>query len=92
MQLLTGDYVTQNVSIGFTWFFPAKLQRIRAQRGEDQGSRRTGSAQCERRALKETVRENIIQWWLQLNLVLRGSVCRSHSHLVIGKQTYAIRF
>lgn len=54
MQLLTGDYIAQDVSIGFTRFFPAELQRIRAQRCEDQGSWCTGSAQSERRALEET--------------------------------------
>lgn len=53
VQLLTGDYIAQNVSVGFTRFFPAELQRIRAQRCEHQGSRRTGSAQSERRAFKE---------------------------------------
>lgn len=45
MQLFTSDYIAQDVSVGFTRFLPAELQGIRAQSGEDQGARGTGSAQ-----------------------------------------------
>lgn len=53
MQLLAGDYIAQDVSVGFTWFLPAELQGIGAQGGEDQGARGTGSAQSKWRAYRQ---------------------------------------
>lgn len=53
MQLFAGDYVAQDVSVGFPRFLPAELQGIRAQSSEDQGARGTGSAQSKWRAYSE---------------------------------------
>lgn len=52
MQLFAGDYVSQDVSVGFTGFLPAELQGVGAQRSEDQGSRSTGSAESKWRACR----------------------------------------
>lgn len=48
VQLFTGDYIAQDVSVGFTRFIPAELQGIRTERSEDQGAGGTGGAQSER--------------------------------------------
>lgn len=48
VQLFTGDYIAQDVSVGFTRFIPAELQGIRTKRSEDQGAGGTGGAQSER--------------------------------------------
>lgn len=53
MQLLAGDHIAQDVSVGLTRFLPAELQGIRAQGSEDQGARGTGSAQSKWRAYTE---------------------------------------
>lgn len=47
MQLFAGDYIAQDVSVGFPRFLPAELQRIRTQGSEDQGAGGAGSAQSE---------------------------------------------
>lgn len=48
VQLFTGDYIAQDVSVGFTRFIPAELQGIRTECSEDQGAGGTGGAQSER--------------------------------------------
>jgi len=59
VQLVAGDYISQDVSVGFTGLLPAELQGFGAQCSEDQGARGTGSAQSERRAftMKDETRE-----------------------------------
>lgn len=47
MKLFTGDYIAQNVSIGFARFLPAELQGIGAKSSEDQWAWGTGCAQSE---------------------------------------------
>lgn len=52
MQLFTGDYVAQDVSVGFARFLPAQLQCLWAQGSEDQGARGTGGTQGKWRTCK----------------------------------------